>query len=157
MNYDFYVVAYSGFNVEVIKSLNLDSEEIKKNMRNVQFIFLLQFILIVFVCKKIIGTDYLMMVDTEKMIVRFCSCIILHMLMLKEVTQSLEMFKYLLDHEDHFICESQVIMICLMQFTAAFLTELINCALLCNITIITDYIVLFIALLIIADIDDIYA
>ena len=44
-----------------------------------------------------------------------------------------------------------------MQFTAGLMTEIINSALLCNITLMTDYIVLFVALLIIADIDDIYA
>lgn len=34
ISYDFYVVTYSGFNIEVIKGFDLSPEEIKNNMRS---------------------------------------------------------------------------------------------------------------------------
>lgn len=74
-----------------------------------------------------------------------------------ELRSALEKLKYVVDHDQHFMCENQAAISCIMQFFIGLCTELFSICLVCHQAYSEDVIILFIALAIIADIDNYYA
>jgi hypothetical protein len=81
----------------------------------------------------------------------------LHTMIMGELRSSLEKLKYVVDHDQQFMCENQAALSCIMQFFIGLCTELFSICLVCHQAYSEDVIILFIALAIIADIDNLYA
>ena len=91
------------------------------------------------------------------MIARFICAMLLHVQLEGEVRRALSMIKFYNNHPDKFINKTAPVIIPLMQLSAAIFTEFINILLICSTTKTMNIIKEFIALGVIAQIDDFYA
>lgn len=114
VEYDWYFITFAGFNTEVFFKAKLTPEEVTNNMLSCYFIFGLQAILLFFVCVEQTDLNYFCQEQTDVTIVRFCSCAMLHTMIMGELRSALEKLKYVCDHDQHFMCENQAALSCIM-------------------------------------------
>ena len=88
--------------------------------------------------------------------VRFICSILLHMQLKNEVFNSLRMFKFFIKHRPLFDSVSYPILIINMKLLGSLFTEIVNILLICMQTTTMDCVLNFIALGIIAEIDNLY-
>ena len=93
----------------------------------------------------------------EVLICRILCAILLHLQLEGEIRQSLLMLNYARLHTKHRKQRIPMLIVSLMQFSGAFGTEIINIILICNQDGVQDVLMNFIALGVIAEIDDYYA
>lgn len=99
VEYDWYFITFAGFNTEVFFKAKLTPEEVTNNMLSCYFIFGLQAILLFFVCVEQTDLNYFCQEQTDVTIVRFCSCAMLHTMIMGELRSALEKLKYVCDHD----------------------------------------------------------
>ncbi|CDW74572.1 UNKNOWN [Stylonychia lemnae] len=135
---------------------NTDAEA-NKNFSNSAFIFLIQALLVYLVLdqfkKETTNTD----VTFEILLTRILCAALLHMQLEGELRQSLQMLNYARLMVFHSKYRIPMIIISLMQFLGAIGTEVINIFLICQQDSVQNVIMNFIALGVIAEIDNIYA
>jgi hypothetical protein len=93
----------------------------------------------------------------EVNLARFVAAILLHIVVMPEVTDSIKMMEYSINNYENFKTESFVFpfLIALMKLLGAFFTELLNLIVIISSPRVDDVVKDFIAFAIIAEIDDI--
>ncbi|CDW75959.1 UNKNOWN [Stylonychia lemnae] len=132
--------------------------EANKNFSNSAFIFLIQALLVFLVLDQFKKKEAQeIKVTFALLLTRILCAALLHMQLEGELRQSLQMLNYARLMVFHTKYRIPMIFISLMQFFGAFGTELINIFLICQQGSVQDVIMNFIALGVIAEIDNIYA
>eukprot|EP00347_Sterkiella_histriomuscorum_P004136 403361618 len=131
--------------------------EASKNFSNSVFIFIVQCMLVALVLDQFKKNDSKSDVTFEILLARILCAALLHMQLEGEIRQSLQMLNYsrLMVYNTKY--RYPMIIVSLMQFLGSFGTEVVNIFLICQQDTVQDVIMNFIALGVIAEIDDIYA
>jgi len=156
---DFYCMSFLGFMKENQEKLVLSSQEVARNFMNCFFILMIQVALVTLVAKDMIfseAIDYIE-ADFSQLTARFILAILLHIQLEGEVYQAMKFIKFYNNHPEKFSNTLPPFLICLMQLTACLATEIINIVLICTTPTIMDTVMNFVALGVIAEIDNHYA
>eukprot|EP00347_Sterkiella_histriomuscorum_P012935 403366655 len=131
--------------------------EAGKNFSNSVFIFIVQCMLVALVLDQFKKNEESDDATFEILLARILCAALLHMQLEGEIRQSLQMLNYsrLMVYNTKY--RYPMMIISLMQFLGAFGTEVVNIFLICQQNTVQDVIMNFIALGVIAEIDDIYA
>lgn len=155
---DFYAMSFCGMIRPYQRYYGLTRQEANQNFYNCLFIFGLQMLLVALVGAEILSADFVLTFPTlPTLVTRFVCGILLHIQLEGEVRQALVMLKYYNDHHSAFAEPVPAVAIAVMQLAAALFTEVININLICAQDTIMDCIMNFIALGVIAEVDDYYA
>ncbi|TNV72290.1 hypothetical protein FGO68_gene10053 [Halteria grandinella] len=155
---DFYAITYVSYMLENQAKYSLTKDAIHQNFTNSLYIFGFQTVLSFLVGLQFFSQDFSFTLgDFPIFITRYVCAILLHLQLLNEIKQSLDMQKYLANHTEQFSSRLAPYLIALMQLFGALFTEVINLCLICGQSSIMDVIINFIALGAISQIDDFYA
>ncbi|CDW89402.1 UNKNOWN [Stylonychia lemnae] len=131
--------------------------EAAKNFSTCVFIFCIQLILVSLVFMEFFSTDQVDSLTYEVLLTRLLLAILLHMQLEREIRQSITMLNYARLKVKSGQKRNALITVSVMQFFSAFGTEHVNILLICTQYSVKDVIMNFIALGVIAEIDNIYA
>lgn len=127
-----------------------------KNFSNSAFIFLFQMVLIYLVFSEFATTEVID-VTFQVLLARIVCAALLHMQLEGEIRQAIQMLDYARLMVYHSKYRIPMVITSIMQFIGALATEIICIVLICQQGSVQDVIMNFIALGVIAEIDDIYA
>lgn len=94
--------------------------------------------------------------DTDVIVARFICVSMLHMVLFPECRQGVNVMKYSLNHKEEFCSYKTVFIVGFMQFIMVICVEVVNMFYICIANDITEVIMNFIALAIIAEFDDMF-
>lgn len=131
--------------------------EISSNFKQSIFIFLLQIALVSFIGKEILNDPEMIEFNYDLMVIRFVCAFLLHIQLEREAKVAIDMLKFQCFHRPLFDSNYQPFCISMMKLTAAWSTEVMNIILICRQDNVMEAVMNFIALGVIAEIDNFYA
>lgn len=158
---DFYAMAYLGYKKDLIEELQISTQLQGRNFYACLWVYLVELTLIAVIFKTVVfdveGTFYIVTPNIEVFITRFLAGLLLHMELIEDVRQGLNMIKYLNTHPEEFTESFAPFILAFMQASGGFLAELTNMFMLATRQSVEYCITFFVAFHVLTAIDNIYA
>jgi hypothetical protein len=157
MEDDFYCISFLSHMLQNRVKFDIQLSDTASNFKQCMFIFTVQMMFIILIGQEIFTGDGFVQCNFDILVTRFICAFLLHIQIEKEVKISLKMIKYFTSHRSRFDSGIQPFLIPFMKLCGSLFTECVNIFLICQQTTIMDCVMNFIALGVIAEIDNLYA
>ena len=154
---DYYCLTYVAHIKLNREKHNIKCDETANMFKTCAFLFTVQLLFILLIGQEIFQSTEVVATTYEVYLTRFICTILLHFKLEKEIRVSLSMIKYFANQRTLFDETNHPFYLSVMKLTGAILTEIVNILLICKQTTIMDAVMNFIALEVIAEIDNLYA